>query len=132
MIANYDLSTVEIAHLETLYDGFLPSFYQDNNDIADEYIEDWVENAQNTLEWDDVKLTLYVGTWLSEDDISMLPNVAGGSDTYTPDCHCISDTYCDWMTSNIQPYCKKQGCNLKGGCGIFFNTSCKGLCSAVQ
>ena len=134
ILAHETFSASEIAHLNLLKNNFEPDYYDEGNAAGIQFIHNWENEATNNLGWDDVKLTLTVGTWLTNDDLAQMPSGGGGhggggGGGLTPDCNCLKDAYCSWMTPTMSPYCNKmKACNVKGGCGLFGWDNCLGKC----
>jgi len=130
------LTKTEKKYLLELYNFIKPEHF-DNIESKQEfhdYAAKWEKEARATLNWGDKEIFLYTHTLMTESEFNIAierrankqKNDHEISEIDTkPDCECYYSIYC-----GLDGYCdeKIECVSGKGGCGIFGNSNCTGMC----
>lgn len=126
LLADEDITQADKNHLEQLNDNITEELYSNGNGEENPYIISWKNKAINNLHWDEQKLIMFVGTWLSPDEFAHydpLSNESGAPPK--SNCKCNSRFACGFGLYS----CKTGSCaETVTGCGIAGSMPCKGTC----
>lgn len=125
LLADESINQADKEHLLKAKNYISPKLYEQDDKIEDPFLKSWQATAFKTLQWDSLKMFLYVETWLTKREYTLIakaPYTEGGSAS----CVCNSRFACSFGFSD----CVTGGCNqTNDGCGILGKNPCEGTCN---
>jgi hypothetical protein len=136
LLADESITQADKEHLLKLKNYISPKLYEQDDKIEDPFLKSWQATAFKTLQWDRLKMFLYIETWLTKEEYTLIADVKKkyttiGQSPYTDggsgnSCVCNSRFACSFGFSD----CVTGGCTTTtDGCGIIGSNPCEGTCN---